>query len=86
MGRHDEIALRQGAEPHRISRITRYVNRKISMSAFPPRALRLKTEAGNCLAIAVGHADTAFAGELIDEALRLMRRAHELTQGAMGKN
>jgi len=53
--------------------------------AYPPRALRLKTEAGNCLAIAVGHADTAFAGELIDEALRLMRRAQELARAATGK-
>lgn len=51
------------------------------VSAFPPRALRLKTEAGNCLTIAVGHADPIFAGELIDEAMRLMRRAQELANG-----
>ena len=56
------------------------------MPAFPPRALRLKTQAGNCLAIAVGHADTAFAAELIDEALRLMRRAQELARAAAGKD
>ena len=57
-----------------------------SVSAFPPRALRLKTQAGNCLAIAVGHADPVFAGELIDEALRLMRRAQELGRAAAGKS
>ena len=45
---------------------------------IPPRALRLKTEAGNCLTIAVGKTDPVFAGELIDEAMRLMRRAQEL--------
>ncbi len=57
-----------------------------SVSAFPPRALRLKTQAGNCLAIAVGHGDPVFAGELIDEALRLMRRAQELARAAAGKS
>jgi hypothetical protein len=46
--------------------------------SIPPRALRLKTEAGNCLTIAVGKSDPVFAGELIDEAMRLMRRAQEL--------
>ena len=55
------------------------------MPTYPPRALRLKTQAGNCLAIALGHADTAFAGELIDEAMRLMHRAQELARGAAGK-
>jgi hypothetical protein len=48
------------------------------ISAYPPRALRLKTEAGNCLTLAVRQTDPAFAGELIDEAMRLMRRAREL--------
>ena len=46
--------------------------------SIPPRALRLKTEAGNCLTIAVGKSDPVFVGELIDEAMRLMRRAQEL--------
>jgi hypothetical protein len=54
-------------------------------SASPPRALRLKTEAGNCLTLAVRQTDPVFAGELIDEALRLMRRAQELAHAAMGK-
>ena len=44
----------------------------------PSRADRLRHEASNCLAIAVGQKDSAFAAELIDEALRLMRRAREL--------
>jgi hypothetical protein len=39
----------------------------------PPRAKRLKQEAGNCLTIAV---------ELIDEAMRLAKRARELTGAA----
>lgn len=43
-----------------------------------PRALRLKTEAGNCLTIAVRQEDPAFAADLIDEAIRLTRRAREL--------
>lgn len=46
--------------------------------APPPRALRLKTEAGNCLNIAIRHRDPAFAADLIDEAVRLTRRANEL--------
>jgi hypothetical protein len=49
--------------------------------SIPARALRLKAEAGNCLAIAVGKNDPVFAGELIDEAMRLMRRAQELANG-----
>jgi hypothetical protein len=44
-----------------------------------PRALRLKTEAGNCLTIAVRQSDPAFAAELIDEAVRLTKRARELS-------
>ncbi len=52
--------------------------------SIPARALRLKAEAGNCLTIAVGKADPVFAGELIDEAIRLMRRARELASGTGG--
>jgi hypothetical protein len=48
--------------------------------ANPARALRLKTEARNCLSIAIRQRDTAFAGELIDEAVRLARRAQELSK------
>ncbi|PKP91646.1 MAG: hypothetical protein CVT77_11600 [Alphaproteobacteria bacterium HGW-Alphaproteobacteria-16] len=46
-----------------------------------PRALRLRREAENCLDIAVRQKDAAFAADLIDEAVRLTRRAQEL--GAM---
>ncbi|MDC7811460.1 hypothetical protein [Sphingomonas koreensis] len=42
------------------------------------RARRLHREAANCLTLAVGQKDLAFAGELIDEAMRLTRRAREL--------
>lgn len=56
------------------------------VSAYPPRALRLKTEAGNCLTIAVGKGDPAFAAELIDEAVRLMRRAEELARATTGND
>ena len=52
------------------------------VSFHHPRALRLKTEAGNCLTIAVRQADPVFAGELIDEAVRLMHRAQELASTA----
>lgn len=55
--------------------------------SVPARALRLKTEAGNCLSIAVAKTDPVFAGELIDEAVRLMRRAQELAGStATGKD
>lgn len=47
-----------------------------------PRALRLKTEAGNCLTIAMGKSDPESAAELIDEAVKLMRRAKELSEEA----
>ena len=48
----------------------------------PLRALRLRVEAGNCLTIAVGKRDPVFVGELIDEAIRLARRARELEEQA----
>ena len=69
--------MRRGVEPVGISRISRNVKPANDLS-IPARALRLKTEAGNCLTIAVGKSDPVFAGELIDEAMRLMRRAQEL--------
>lgn len=50
------------------------------VSAPLARALRLKTEARNCLTIAIRQRDAAFAGELIDEAVRLARRARELSE------
>jgi hypothetical protein len=72
-------------EPGAVSRITRSV-KPANDPSVPPRALRLKTEAGNCLTIAVGKTDPAFAAELIDEAVRLMRRAQELSHTATGND
>jgi hypothetical protein len=73
-------------EPVGISGISRGVKPANDLS-IPARALRLKTQAGNCLSIAVGKTDPVFAGELIDEAMRLMRRAQELAGGtATGKD
>lgn len=43
------------------------------------RAARLHREALNCLAIAVGEKGEQHAAQLIDEAVRLMRRAAELS-------
>ena len=71
--------MRRGVEPVGISRIGPNVKPANDVT-IPPRALRLKTEAGNCLTIAVGKTDPVFAGELIDEAMRLMRRAQELAK------
>lgn len=45
------------------------------------RAARLKHEAENCLSLAVTTQEPAFAAELIDEALKLARRAHEIANG-----
>jgi hypothetical protein len=42
------------------------------------RATRLHREALNCLAIAVGEQVEQHAAQLIDEAIRLMRRSEEL--------
>jgi hypothetical protein len=56
--------------------------RVVKLPAFesprPSRAERLRREARNCLAIAVGQKDGQFAAELIDEAIRLTQRAREL--------
>ena len=43
------------------------------------RAARLHEEALNCLAIAVGEKVEQHAAQLIDEAIRLMRRSVELS-------
>lgn len=45
-----------------------------------PRADRLRREAANCLSIAVRERDRRFTAELIDEAIRLTRRARELAE------
>lgn len=47
-------------------------------SSRPTRAERLRREASNCLTIAVAQKDLAFTAELIDEAIRLSKRAREL--------
>jgi hypothetical protein len=44
------------------------------------RAARLHREAMNCLAIAVGEKVEQHAAQLIDEAIRLTRRAAELSE------
>lgn len=44
------------------------------------RAARLHREALNCLTLAVRERADQFAAELIDEAVRLMRRSAELAQ------
>lgn len=43
-----------------------------------PRAIKLRKQASNCLSIAVREKTPDFAAELIDEAVRLVRRAGEL--------
>ncbi|WP_343518252.1 hypothetical protein [Sphingomonas sp.] len=47
-------------------------------SPRPTRAERLRREARNCLTIAVKQKDLDFTAELIDEAIRLSKRAREL--------
>lgn len=56
----------------------RVVKLPVLESPRPTRAERLRREARNCLTIAVGQKDLDFAAELIDEAIRLTRRAREL--------
>lgn len=55
---------------------------KFNATKAPPRAVRLHIEAGNCLDIAIGKKDVAAAAELIDEAIKLARRARELSAAA----
>lgn len=43
-----------------------------------PRSIKLRQQASNCLSIAVREKTEDFAAELIDEAIRLARRAREL--------
>ena len=67
--------------------ISRFVKTEIMKTkpepiTAPPRAVRLHIEARNCLDIAIGKDDSSFAGELIDEAIRLERRARELAAAA----
>lgn len=45
------------------------------------RAARLRHEASNCVALAVSTNQTAFAAELIDEALKLAKRSQEIGAG-----
>ena len=51
----------------------------ITTSAKRARASRLRSEASNCLAVALAaNADRESSAQLIDEAARLARRAREL--------
>lgn len=69
--------MRRAAELECAARIMRAVN-KMSRTKPPARAYRLAQEARNCVTIAVGQKDAAFAGDLIDEAIMLSARAREL--------
>ena len=42
------------------------------------RAARLKAQAYNCISIALEASDDPFAADLLDEAARLLTRAHEI--------
>ncbi|MDB5714196.1 MAG: hypothetical protein JWO15_1593 [Sphingomonadales bacterium] len=53
---------------------------KLEKDTKHDRGSRLRTEAHNCLAIAVNEKTPHIAGQLIDEAARLMRRSAELAQ------
>jgi hypothetical protein len=54
------------------------VNNPTKADRVRDRAARLHHEALNCLAIAVGEKVEEHAAQLIDEAIRLMRRSVEL--------
>ena len=49
------------------------------MRRLRERAGRLREQATNCVTFAIVEPDAAHAAELLDEALRLARRARELT-------
>lgn len=72
--------MRRSAEPPGDPWIKRAVKPLVLASPAPPRAQRLAQEARNCLTIAVGHGDVAFAADLIDEAVKLAQRARELSK------
>lgn len=59
-------------------RVSNAMKTRFDAITAPPRAVRLRVEARNCLDIAIGKDDPDFAAELIDEAIRLARRAREL--------
>jgi hypothetical protein len=48
----------------------------------PPRAVKLKTESDNCLAIAIREREPEVAAMLIDEAAKLARRVKQLREKA----
>lgn len=49
------------------------------------RADRLRTEAANCVTIAVREPTESFAAQLIDEAAKLMKRSAELSKAKDAK-
>ena len=76
------VANRDGnGNRSRAFRIQRGVTNICQGDRARSRAQRLKSEAGNCLSLAVTERSTAFAAELIDEAVKLFRRADELVAG-----
>ncbi|MDB5673509.1 MAG: hypothetical protein JWM65_491 [Sphingomonas bacterium] len=57
----------------------RVVTNPTKAARLRDRAARLRQEARNCLTIAVGEKVEQHAAQLIDEAIRLMRRSAELS-------
>lgn len=72
-------ARRRGTEP-RFPNWTRIVSRLSKADRARDRAARLRSEASNCLSIAIRERDTALAARLIDEAVTLARRSAELVE------
>lgn len=76
------VSLRRAGEPVARFRIkSSTVNSLDTVKTLSPRAQRLHREALNCLQLAVGEKAESFAAQLIDEAVRLMRRSAELSRG-----
>ena len=65
-------------EPATTARILISVLRMVVPEKKRSRAARLRHEASNCVALAVSTHHTAFAAELIDEALKLTKRSQEI--------
>ena len=51
---------------------------RLHLPSNTDRALRLRREAANCIAVALEAANDPFAAELIDEAARLSDRARQI--------
>ena len=68
-------------EPATTARFLAGVLRMIVPEKKRRRAARLQAEAANCVALAVTTDQTAFAAELIDEAMKLAKRSQEIGGG-----